>query len=138
MDSAWSPRKMALRPVSGCVRTIGCATGGTVAFCSAVSGSSPWRRGRGKSKFWMAGGVAAFALGLYGGRKEVVGRIHVGELGLAAFRRHDLRIHHRRLPGSLAPGAVGVPIERALVGMLAARIAVRVEAGQHVDLQVSR
>jgi hypothetical protein len=35
---------------------------------------------------------------------------------------------------SLAPRAVGVPVERALVGMLAAWIAVSVEVGQHVDL----
>jgi hypothetical protein len=31
----------ALRPVSGCVRRIGCDTGGTVLFCAGVSGSSP-------------------------------------------------------------------------------------------------
>ena len=41
MYSAWSPRNTALRPVSGWVRMIGCATGGTFAFCSALSGSSP-------------------------------------------------------------------------------------------------
>src|SRR2546423_15712872 len=54
ISCAWSPRKIALRPVSGCVRTIGCAIGGTLAFCSAVIGSSPWRRGREKSGLWVA------------------------------------------------------------------------------------
>src|SRR5258708_40297780 len=60
--------------------------------------------------------------------------VHVGELGLAAFRRHDLRIHHRRLAGALAPRAVGMPKERAPVGMLAARLAVLSQVREHVDL----
>ena len=70
------------------------------------------------------------------GGQQLVGGIHVGEFGFAAFARHDLRIHHGGLAGALLPGAVGVPKERAAIRMLAARIAVLVEVGQHVDFRV--
>src|SRR5438477_298985 len=75
---------------------------------------------------------------LHLGRQIVISRIHVGEFGLAAGRRHDLGIHHRRLPGPLAPRAVGVPVQRALVGMLAGRLAVLVGVGEHVNLGMLR
>src|SRR5262249_27150399 len=132
--SAWSPRKMVLRPVCGWVRTIGCATGGTFAFCFAVSGSSPWRRVRAKSKFLVAGGPAIF--GLHGGRQQVIGGIHVSELGFSTHVRHNLRVHHGCLSGAFFPGAIGVPVQRASIRMFAARIAVLVEIGKHVDFRV--
>src|SRR5262249_45397218 len=56
--------------------------------------------------------------------------------GFATMVWQNFRIHHCSLSGALAPRAVGVPIECALVGMLAARITVLVEVGQRVDLRM--
>ena len=70
---------------------------------------------------------------LHGSGQQLVGGIHVGEFGFPTRVRHDLRIHHGCLPGALFPRAVGVPVQRTSVRVLAAWIAVLVEVGQHVD-----
>ena len=51
--------------------------------------------------------------------EALVGAVHVAEMRLAAALRHDLAVDDRRLPGDALPGAVGVPGQRALVGVLA-------------------
>ena len=60
-------------------------------------------------------------------RQALVGRDHVAELGLAADLGADLAVHHRGETAAFAPGTIGVPIERALVGMLAVRLALGIE-----------
>src|SRR6478735_241301 len=57
--------------------------------------------------------------------EALVGAVHVAEMRLAAAPRHDLAVDDRRLPATAAPRAVGVPDERALVGMATVRPAVR-------------
>ena len=91
----------------------------------------------GARKVEIVHGAAAFDLRLRRRGQQIVSRIHVGEFGFAALGRHDLRIHHRRLAGALAPRTIGMPIERALVRMLAAWIAVLVEVRQHVDFRMA-
>ena len=56
---------------------------------------------------------------------------------LAAALRHDLAVDDRGLPGHALPGAVGVPRERALVRVVAGRLAVRVEVREPVELRVA-
>src|SRR5262245_20165827 len=80
--------------------------------------------------------AAAFDFALHSGRQQVIGGIHVSELGFSTHVRHNLRVHHGCLSGALFPGAIGVPVQRASVRMLAARIAVLVEIGKHVDFRM--
>src|SRR5690348_3104215 len=59
--------------------------------------------------------------------EPLVRAVHVTEMRLAAGFGHYLSVDDRRLSRAAAPGAVGVPCERPLVGMAACRIAVLVE-----------
>jgi hypothetical protein len=128
MYSAWSPRKIALRPVSGWVRDrrhlgLLLRRHGVVAVPARAR------------EIQIVDGLAPLDP-LPSRAHALIGGIHVGELRLAVLLRHDLRVHHGRLPGAVAPGTVGVPVHGALVGMLAVRLAVGVDIAQLVDLRV--
>ena len=51
----------------------------------------------------------AFDLRFHVGRKRVIGGAQVGELGLAADRRHDVREQHRQRARHLAERGVRMP-----------------------------
>ena len=55
----------------------------------------------------------------------------------AAFAGDDLGVNDRGLAGDALPRAVGMPRQRALVGMLAVRVAVRIEVGEAVQLRIA-
>ena len=67
--------------------------------------------------------------------QPLVGAVHVAEVRLAAGLGNDLAVDDRRLAGDAPPRAVGVPVQRALVGMLAVGLAVGVEVRQPVQLR---
>src|SRR5215813_5329672 len=62
-------------------------------------------------------------------REPLVGAVHVAEMRLAARTAlgHHLAVNDRGLSRDALPGTVGVPRERALVGMLAVRAPLFVE-----------
>src|SRR5215471_14612153 len=52
------------------------------------------------------------------GRIEpVIRTIHVGEMRLAAGLRNDFAVDYRRVASGASPRTVGVPFQRALIGM---------------------
>src|SRR5258706_9615068 len=61
--------------------------------------------------------------------------VHVAELGLAAALRHDLAVDEGGLTGDSLPGSVGMPRERALVGMASVRPAVLVQVREAIELR---
>ena len=81
-------------------------------------------------------GAATLNPGFHRRGQQIIGRIHIRKFSFPADLRHNFRIHHRCLPGALTPRAVSVPIQRPPIRVLAARIAVLVEVGQHVDFRV--
>ena len=66
--------------------------------------------------------------------EPLVGAVHVAEVRLAAGLGDDLAVDDRRLAGDAPPRAVGVPVQRPLVGVLAVGLAVGVEVGEPVQL----
>ena len=75
---------------------------------------------------------------LPGRAQALVAPVHVAEMGFTPFGRGDLRVEDRGLTGDSLPGAVGVPHQRAAVGVLAGRVAVLVQVGQAIELAGSR
>ena len=71
------------------------------------------------------------------GVEPLVGAVHVAEVGLAAALGHHLAVNDRRLTGHALPRAIGVPGERALVRMAAARPALLVEVREAVELGIA-
>src|SRR4051794_16949069 len=69
--------------------------------------------------------------------EALVSAIHVAEMGFAAALRHHFAVDDRRLPGDPLPGSVGMPSERALVGMMPAGPALPVEVGEAVELGIA-
>ena len=67
-------------------------------------------------------------------RQTLVGAVHVAEVRLAADSGHHFAVDDRRLARHAPPGTIGMPGERALVGMASVRIAVLVEIRQPVQL----
>src|SRR5258708_7884822 len=66
-----------------------------------------------------------------------IGPVHVAEVRLSAALRDNFAIDHGRLARDPAPGAVGMPCERALVGMPAVRIPVLVEVRETIKLRMA-
>src|ERR1019366_9673930 len=64
----------------------------------------------------------------------LVGALHVAEMRFAANLRNDFAIDDRRLTGHSTPRAVGVPMKRSLVRMLAIRAPLIIEIGESVQL----
>jgi hypothetical protein len=69
--------------------------------------------------------------------KVFVGRIDVCKFSEAPGCWHGIGVHHGGKSGCRAPGAVRVPVERALVRMSSVWLAVLVDIGEHVDFRAS-
>ena len=63
------------------------------------------------------------------GAQALIGAVHVAEMRFAAFAGGDFRKNDGGLSGDAFPRTVGMPGQRALVGMAAVGIAVLVEIG---------
>src|SRR5271167_672142 len=63
--------------------------------------------------------------------------VHIAEMRLAPGLRHDFTVDDRRLAGDPTPGAVRVPDQRTLVGVLTVRLAVLVEIRQPIELRTT-
>ena len=132
---ACADRNSDLRPVSGWMRTRRWRTGRKLAISSGVRSVKPIAPAR-MDQGVLADQILDLVLGPL--VERVVGRAHVGELGVAAPRRDDAGRQEGMLRRDLRIRAVGVPepvaqLEEPLAVVARNDLAVLVEVGQIAD-----